>query len=251
MKRQFNKGAVSGGAEIGFLIIAVIILFCTANFHIPNSGQHTGYVSSVEQSGIIWKTWTAYIKTDPQSSQEDTYCVTDTNTVTALQSAATERSLVTVYYSVPMLTWKWQCGSEQSIIQSIENSATTSNITNGQQTSPTVTSLPKPVGPETYSGLVAQSGGILSSDVNKLAWIGGGFANINSEMLYPADNYLLHSFYEGYGQSNMMSVSCKDGYGVISAYSQTGNKLMISPTEVSTTIEDQSVNNIVITCEKQ
>lgn len=81
MKTPFNKGTTSGGAEIGFLIIAVIVLFCTANLHIPNSGQHTGYVSSVEQSGIIWKTWTAYIKTDPQSSQEDAYCVTDSYVV--------------------------------------------------------------------------------------------------------------------------------------------------------------------------
>ena len=150
-----------------------------------------------------------------------------------------------------MIVWKWYCGSEPSIIQNINSSATTSNVTNEQQTSSTATPLSKPVGPETYSGLVAQSGGIISSSVNKLAWIGGGFANINSEYLYPADNYLIHSFYEGYGQSNMMSVSCKDGYGVISAHSQTGNKLTISPTEVNTVIEDQSVNNIVITCEKQ
>jgi len=127
MKNQFNKGAASGGAEIGLLIIAVIVLFFTANLHVPNSGQHTGYVSSVEQSGIIWKTWTAYIKTDPQSSQEDTYCVTDPNTVTALQSAETEKSSVTVNYSVPWMTWKWQCGGEQSIIQSVN--ATSSDTT--------------------------------------------------------------------------------------------------------------------------
>src|ERR1035437_115674 len=121
MKTQFNKGAASGGAEIGFLIIIAIVLLFTANFHIPNSGQHTGYVSSVEQSGLIWKTWTAYIKTDPQSSQEDTYCVTDPNTVITLQSAETKKSSITVNYSVPWMTWKWQCGYEQSTIQSVDS----------------------------------------------------------------------------------------------------------------------------------
>src|ERR1035437_4699611 len=109
-----------------FLVIGIIVLAFTASFHIPNSGQHTGYVTSVEQSGIIWKTWTAYIKTDPQSSQEDTYCVTDPKTVTALQSAETEKSSVTVNYSVPWMTWKWQCGGEQSMIQSIDTPTTTS-----------------------------------------------------------------------------------------------------------------------------
>ena len=104
-----------------FLVIGIIVLAFTASFHIPNSGQHTGYVTSVEQSGIIWKTWTAYIKTDPQSSQEDKYCVTDPNVVSQLQFAAIQRDIVTVYYSVPWLTWKWQCGYEQSITQNITN----------------------------------------------------------------------------------------------------------------------------------
>jgi hypothetical protein len=128
MKKQFNKGTADEGLVIGLLVIAVIASFFTANFHIPNSGQHTGYVTSVEQSGIIWKTWTAYIKTDPQSSQEDTYCVTDPKTVTALQSAETEKNSVTVNYSVPWMTWKWQCGYEQSTIQSIDSSAATSSV---------------------------------------------------------------------------------------------------------------------------
>ena len=121
-KKHFNSGE-AGVQAIVLLAIVTIVLFFTANFHIPNSGQHTGYVSSVEQSGIIWKTWTAYIKTDPQSSQEDTYCVTDPKTVITLQSAETEKSSVTVNYSVPWMTWKWQCGYEQSTIQSVSRSS--------------------------------------------------------------------------------------------------------------------------------
>ena len=255
MKKQFNKGAADEGLVIGLLIIAVIASFFTVNFHIPNSGQHTGYVTSVEQSGIIWKTWTVYIKTDPQSSQEDTYCVTDPKTITVLQSAETEKSSVTVNYSVPWMTWKWQCGYEQSTIQSLDSSGvsnlypTTYGGTPVQPTTP-VAPLPKPVGPETYSGLLAQSGGIWSTTVNKAAWIGAGSENINSAMLYPVENYLVHSFSQGQSWQNM-TVSCKDGYAIISAHSQTGNKLTISPAEVTTVIEDQPTNNIIITCEKQ
>jgi hypothetical protein len=111
---------------------------------------------------------------------------------------------------------------------------------------------PKPVGPETYSGNVAQSGGLWSSAVSKLAWIGGGWANSNSEYLNPADNYLISSFSQGQSWQNM-TVSCKDGYEIISYSSASGNKLVISPasTEVSTVIGDQPYNNIFITCEKQ
>jgi len=113
-----------------------------------------------------------------------------------------------------------------------------------------VVASPKPVGPETYSGIVSQSGGLWSGAVHKLAWIGAGFANSNSEYLYPPDNYLIHSFSMGQSWQNM-SVSCKDGYEIISAISATGNKLIISPTEVDTVTEDQPNNTIMITCEKQ
>lgn len=130
---------------IGLIVIVAIALLCTANFHIPNSGQHTGYVSSVEQSGLIWKTWTAYVKTDPQSSQEDSYCVTDQSVVNQLQSAATERSSVTVYYSVPLLTWKWQCGYEQSTIQSVDMPSPVTS--NSPVPTPSITPVPNPAGP--------------------------------------------------------------------------------------------------------
>jgi len=68
-----------------------------------NNGQHTGYVTAVEQEGLIWKTWRAYVKTDPMSSQEDSYCVTDPSVVSQLQSIETSRALVTINYSSPYL----------------------------------------------------------------------------------------------------------------------------------------------------
>src|ERR1035437_6454435 len=103
-------------ASIILVVLAVLFLYSFAFFQIPNSGQHTGYVTSVEKSGIIFKTWIAYVKTDPQSSQEDTYCITDPDTLISLQSYEKERLPITVYYSAPVILWKWQCGHGASII---------------------------------------------------------------------------------------------------------------------------------------
>lgn len=261
MKKQFNKGTADGGLVIGFLIIAVIVLFCTANFHVSNSGQHTGYVSSVEQSGIFWKTWTAYIKTDPQSSQEDSYCVIDPDTVTALQSAATERSLITVYYSVPLLTWKWQCGYEQSTIQSVNSSSSSGGdyqaylkAIGTEPSSSTVSNATTTSNdPASYEGTVIQTGGIGSQIVSTtavdltpeaLTSAGqcNGYVNHAGVCLYylnPAGDYVLpfafHSPGDGFagtdqepswvGSSYLMLVACKNGYEMINASSPTNNPL--------------------------
>ena len=136
------KDSTAGFA--GLVLLGILVLFCFATFRIPNSGQHTGYVTSVEQSGLIWKTWTAYIKTDPQSSQEDAYCVTNPDTVTRLQDASTKRSSVTVFYSAPIFLWRWQCGGESSIIQIVDTSATTSSATSATDPSATLGATPMP-----------------------------------------------------------------------------------------------------------
>ena len=102
------------------VIILVMVFFGLFGiFQTPGSGQHTGYVTAVDKTGIIFQTWTAYIKTDPQSSQEDAYCVADPATITALQNYEKDRSLVTIYYSEPIVVWKWQCAHQASIIHSI------------------------------------------------------------------------------------------------------------------------------------
>lgn len=220
MKKQFNKGTADEGLVIGLLVIAVIASFFTVNFHIPNSGQHTGYVTSVEQSGIIWKTWTAYVKTDPQSSQEDTYCVTDSKTVTALQSAETEKSSITVNYSVPWMTWKWQCGYEQSTIQSINGAGTSNDSSTNQQNTSTTTegvyqfpqlSLSYPY---QYGASVVNTGGDWRTTIIKAY-------TINGDSLLPPENYITTDISNG----GLMWVNCKNGYQMIKAASPTPNKI--------------------------
>lgn len=101
------------------IILAVIFIANFAIFQTPDKGQHTGYVTSVEKAGFIIQTYTVFIKTDPQSSQEDTYCVTDPSTIIDLQNYEKERLPVTVFYSAPLILWKWQCSHTDSIINSV------------------------------------------------------------------------------------------------------------------------------------
>ena len=99
---------------------AVLFVYFFAMFQTPNSGQHAGYITAVEESGLLFHTWIAYVKTDPQSSQEDAYCVTDSRVIASLQSDAEDRTPVTVYYAAPVMIWKWQCESPSSIINAVQ-----------------------------------------------------------------------------------------------------------------------------------
>ena len=109
---------MNNNGGIWFLVLIALLGFGTIS-HIgaTNSGQHTGYVTAIEKEGIFWKTWRVYIKTDPQSSQEDKYCVEDESLISKLQKMQENRQLVTLDYSSPSIVWAWQCGKEPSIIQ--------------------------------------------------------------------------------------------------------------------------------------
>ena len=66
------------------LVTSIIFILPIKFIQTTDNGVHTGYVTAVEHSGLIWKTWTVYFKTDVQSSQEDRYCVIDGNVVNEL-----------------------------------------------------------------------------------------------------------------------------------------------------------------------
>lgn len=62
-----------------FIAISAITITFTG-LHIRNSaGQYTGYVTAIQQTGTIFKGYTIYLKTNLESSQEDTACVDRTN----------------------------------------------------------------------------------------------------------------------------------------------------------------------------
>ncbi len=246
-----------------FGIIVLVLLGWGTISHIgaTNNGQHTGYVTAVEQEGLIWKTWRAYVKTDPMSSQEDSYCVKDPAVVSQLQGIETSRSLVTVNYASPWLVWKWQCGGEGSIISSIANqdsSPTTTSL------SPSANTLTPSNSPASYVGEIIQSGGIGSH-------VFSANLNLPDGWLPPAEpelDYVRVRFYgpgkltpiggepNWVGLSNSMWVGCKDGYVITDAQSPTNNPLdtyfvSIPRMAVGMEILDKPSNRIQITCEKK
>lgn len=127
--KQYNKGGSFIGVVVGIIIAALVLwgifalgkfLFFTT-YMTPSTGQHTGIVTSVEQTGFWFHTWKAYVKTSAQSTQEDQYCVIDPAVIAQLQAAATAVKEVTVHYSNPAFVPSSQCKStDGSIITSVE-----------------------------------------------------------------------------------------------------------------------------------
>lgn len=125
--RANQKGATFIEGLVVTVIVLVVIGFvgvCIASIaglRSPTSGQHTGIVTSVEQNGVIWKTYSAYIKTSAQATQEDRYCVTNPAVVVQLQQDADAVKEVTVHYGNGLFIWWSECkGADESIITSVE-----------------------------------------------------------------------------------------------------------------------------------
>ena len=105
----------------GLILVILLIWPIWSSVHSPTNGEHTGYVTAVENSGYVFHTWTAYVKTNTQSSHEDKYCVTDSSVVQALQYAQENGAKITIEYGDNFFMPFWQCkGSDQSIINNIK-----------------------------------------------------------------------------------------------------------------------------------
>ena len=104
------------------LIIAIIIL--GAVLYLPifgwhketADGEHTGYITSVERTGVFFKTFRAYLKTDPQRSQEDAYCVVDPQVYSQLEQLSEQKVQVTVSYFSWLISGMKNCGGENAVI---------------------------------------------------------------------------------------------------------------------------------------
>jgi len=96
--------------SIGLIALAI------ETFGIPYqtvvNGTHTGTISAVETSGIIFKTVTVYVKTDPQSSQEDAYCLIDKSLIETLKGYEQAKTKVTIRYNSYLIKGYINCDSE-------------------------------------------------------------------------------------------------------------------------------------------
>lgn len=117
-------GKIIAGA-IGILFVLSVLWFILwvpfMGWHYETSrGEHTGYVTAVEKSGVFFKTGTAYIKTDTQSSQEDIYCVMDDAVQSDLQKYSLSKTHVNVYYFGWFSAGIANCAGEGEIIYKVE-----------------------------------------------------------------------------------------------------------------------------------
>lgn len=107
-------------------ILTILLSFSSLYFDLyginykTSVGEHTGYVTAVENNGIIFKTGRIYFKTDNQSSQEDNYCVIDKDLQKKLQAISEERTLVTISFEDRIVKGMKNCDYETAIVTSVK-----------------------------------------------------------------------------------------------------------------------------------
>ena len=112
---------------LGVLVMIYLIFwflpFGVIKYQTTSDGEHTGVVTAIEKTGIFFKTWTAYVKTSPTSTQEDTYCVIDPTVISELQSDADNQTVVDLHYVSWLKTGIQNCNGEPAIITSVSTVA--------------------------------------------------------------------------------------------------------------------------------
>ena len=88
--------AISVVLCLGFVLLTPFIYWSS-----ERGGAHTGYISAVDQEGILFPNYKVFFKTDSSSSQEDQYCVHRNQTALAaeLRRYSETRELVTIRYN--------------------------------------------------------------------------------------------------------------------------------------------------------
>lgn len=102
-----------------FLTLFIIDFFPVKIWKTLDNGQHTGIVTAVDYTGYIFKTYDVFFKTDPESTQEDIYCVIDQNIKNQLLEAQKNRELITIHYDSYWIVGYPLCGGN-TIITGIE-----------------------------------------------------------------------------------------------------------------------------------
>ena len=108
-------------AMVSIIILYAIFVLPFTGWHlVTGAGDHTGYITAVEQTGIFFKTGTAYLKTSTQSTQEDAYCVIDPTVYDQLQADSVSGVHVNVHYHSWAVAGVTKCNGEDAIIDSVE-----------------------------------------------------------------------------------------------------------------------------------
>lgn len=99
-----------------FIVILAVLIITGVPIEITRGGTHTGYVTAVEENGMIWHKYTIYFKTDAQSSQEDIYCVKDANIIETLRNVEQNKEKVTITYNSYLMNGMINCDFDAGAI---------------------------------------------------------------------------------------------------------------------------------------
>ncbi len=91
------------------ILIMIIVSLLSGCIETMNNGKHNGQITAIEKEGLIWKTYTVYVKSDISSSQEDTYCLEDLSLVPKVEQFSKDRSKVTILYRDELIVAPWRC----------------------------------------------------------------------------------------------------------------------------------------------
>lgn len=91
---------------VGIFILAVLFPIIVVGITFPihtaifgsNNGAHKGYITAYEKSGVFFKTYSMYIKTDLSSSQEDKYCFEDISLIPLIEEVIENKEPVKVSF---------------------------------------------------------------------------------------------------------------------------------------------------------
>ena len=102
-------------------MMILLILLSSGCIETTINGKHSGQITAIDKTGILWKTYDVYVKSDISSSQEDLYCVEDSSLIPKLEKLSKERKQVTLLYRNEFIIAPWRCGlSVAGIITGVE-----------------------------------------------------------------------------------------------------------------------------------
>ena len=104
----------------GVAVLVIIICVLVGIHYETGKGSHVGYITSTEETGLFFKTKRAYVKTDTQSSQEDSYCVIDQTVFSKLQKLSENKAHVEIQYISWITAGIKYCAQEGDIITSVK-----------------------------------------------------------------------------------------------------------------------------------
>jgi hypothetical protein len=109
-----------GVVALVILVTPIVITAIPFNRVTRDNGEHTGYVTAIEnERGILLPNnrTVVYVKTELSSSQEDVYCVQDSETelITSLKEASKEKKNVSIKFSGIVWTGWFNCSGDRII----------------------------------------------------------------------------------------------------------------------------------------